>query len=62
MRFGRGRGVSLGVSLVIVIGYYLIFAVGRAAAGAGVLPPEIGLWLANIVCGVWGLRLIIKGV
>lgn len=62
MRFGRGRGVSLGISLVIVVGYYLIFAVGRAAAGAGVLPPEIGLWMANIVCGVWGLRLITKGI
>jgi len=61
MRFGRGRGVSLGISLVIVIAYYLIFAVGRAAAGAGVLPPEVGLWLANIVCGVWGMRLISRG-
>ena len=61
MRFGRGRGVSLGISLVIVIAYYLIFAVGRAAAGAGVLPPEIGLWLANIVCAVWGMRLISRG-
>ncbi|EYB67622.1 permease YjgP/YjgQ [Deinococcus phoenicis] len=58
LRYGRTLGVSLGIALMIAVAYYLVFFVGLTLAGA--LPgfPEPGVWLANVVFAVLGLRLL----
>lgn len=58
MRFGRGTGVALGMSVVIVLVYYLLFALGQALAATGSIPPEICIWLPNVVFGFLGWRMI----
>lgn len=58
IRYGRGTGVSLGVSVLIVVVYYLTLLLGRAFASAGILPPEVGLWFANVFFTLIGWRLI----
>ncbi|MFN8510648.1 MAG: LptF/LptG family permease [Deinococcaceae bacterium] len=54
MRFGRGTGVALGISVLIVIVYYVLFALGRSFALIGLVPPELGVWLANLFFGGLG--------
>ncbi|WP_027482073.1 LptF/LptG family permease [Deinococcus pimensis] len=59
LRFGRTTGVALGVALLITIAYYLVYILGLSFTNSGLLPPEIGAWLANIVfvvVGLWMLR------
>lgn len=58
LRFGRTLGVSLGLALLIAVAYYLLFSVGLTLAN--VLPglPELGVWLANIVFAVAGVRML----
>ncbi|GGJ19343.1 LptF/LptG family permease [Deinococcus roseus] len=58
IRYGRGTGVSLGVSVLIVVVYYLTLLLGRAFASAGLIPPEVGLWFANVFFTLVGWRLI----
>lgn len=58
IRFGRGAGVSMGISVLIVVVYYITFLVGRSLVTSGVLIPEIGIWLANIIFTAIGWRLL----
>jgi LPS export ABC transporter permease LptF/LPS export ABC transporter permease LptG len=55
-RGGRAAGTLLAV---IVIGaYYLLFILGAGMARQGVLPPWIGMWIANAVLALTGLALL----
>ena len=59
LRFGRTLGVSLGIALLIAVGYYLVFFAGLTVAGAMPGLPEVGVWLANLLfagLGLWQLR------
>ncbi|WP_084050823.1 LptF/LptG family permease [Deinococcus hopiensis] len=59
LRYGRTLGVSLGIALLIAVGYYLVFFAGLTLAGAMPALPEVGVWLANVLfaaLGLWQLR------
>ena len=53
-----GTSIGVGLSVVIIFIYYILFAAGRAFANGGILPPLLGVWLPNIVIGIVGLLLI----
>lgn len=58
LRGGRTSGIAvgIGVSLGIGFGYYMINAVVLSFGQAGVLPPLVSAWAANILfaaAGVW---------
>ena len=48
-RGGRSRGVS--VCLVVLLAYYALLTVGQALGKKGALPPELAMWLPNLVLG-----------
>jgi lipopolysaccharide export system permease protein len=50
LRFPRGGvGLTLGVSLFVFALYYIGLTAGAAAASAGLLPPAIAMWAANVI-------------
>jgi lipopolysaccharide export system permease protein len=50
LRFPRGGvGLTLGVSLFVFALYYIGLTAGAAAASAGLLPPYIAMWAANVI-------------
>ncbi len=48
-RGGRSRGVS--ICLVVLLAYYALLTVGRSLGKNGALPPELAMWLPNLVLG-----------
>ncbi|MEO7042144.1 MAG: LptF/LptG family permease [Gemmatimonadaceae bacterium] len=53
LRFPRGGvGLTLGVSLLVFALYYIGLTAGAAAASAGLLPPYIAMWAANVIFGL----------
>jgi len=58
MRGGILRGI--GVSIAIGFIYYCFMAVSCALGKAGVFPPFISAWLANIIFGTAGIILIVR--
>ncbi|MCK4618252.1 LptF/LptG family permease, partial [Candidatus Aerophobetes bacterium] len=47
---------SLGISLIIIVAYYVLFMAGRFLGRGGVLPPYLAMWLPNILlsaAGIW---------
>ncbi|MEA3485872.1 MAG: LptF/LptG family permease, partial [Candidatus Aerophobetes bacterium] len=45
----REKSVSLGISLLIVIIYYLFLLVGQFLGKEGITPPWVGIWLPNLL-------------
>ncbi len=58
VRYGRSPGLSMGLSVIIAVGYYLIFMLSRSMGGLGLLPPSLSAWLANLVFAFAGWRMI----
>ncbi|MCX7850355.1 LptF/LptG family permease [Thermus sp.] len=56
LRYGRSTGLALGLSVVLALGYYGSFFLGRSLAGLGALPPEVGAWGANLLFLALGVR------
>ncbi|WP_038055473.1 LptF/LptG family permease [Thermus amyloliquefaciens] len=56
LRYGRSTGLALGLSVVLALGYYGTFFLGRSLAGIGALPPEVGAWGANLLFLLLGIR------
>jgi LPS export ABC transporter permease LptF/LPS export ABC transporter permease LptG len=54
-----GRALGFILTLVLLAGYYLVFVIGVGKARQGVLPPWLGVWLANIVCFGAGAMLMV---
>lgn len=53
---------GIGVSLMLIFGYYALYIVGISAGQKGLLPPMAAAWLANGVFSVMaGLRLLWVG-
>ncbi|MBN1866673.1 LptF/LptG family permease [Candidatus Sumerlaeota bacterium] len=55
----RSLVMEFGLALTSVVGYYVLLAIGGKAGGAGIVPPLLGAWLANVVFGaltVWRFR------
>ena len=53
-----GRAAGLLIALVLLIGYYLISALGAGLARSGNLPVWLGIWSANITIAAAGLALL----
>jgi len=54
-RTNSSRGV--GLSVIIVFVYYVIMSFSRSMGEAGLIPPLLSAWLANIVFMIIGVRL-----
>jgi LPS export ABC transporter permease LptG len=56
-RGGKSSGFSLSVGIILI--YYVMIINGEHLAGAGRIPPAVGMWLPNLVLlllGIWALR------
>ncbi len=58
LKYGRSLGMALGLSVLLALGYYGAFFLGRSLAGMGLLPPEVGAWGANLLFLLLGLRVL----
>jgi lipopolysaccharide export LptBFGC system permease protein LptF len=56
--YGRSRSVGFGLSLVLIISWYLLLTLGQLLSQTGVLPVWVGLWFGNTVLGGIGLYLL----
>jgi len=54
----REKSVGFGLSLVVSTIYYLIFIGGQALTLRNVIPPIIGVWVANLIYFIIGVVLI----
>lgn len=60
---GVRRQLGIVLALVMFLLYYSVFSVGLATGESGLLPPSIGMWLANLLfalAAVLGLHLTYK--
>lgn len=50
-------GIAFGLALMLSVGYYVLFSLGKVLALSGSLPPELAAWGTNLLAlGVgWGL-------
>ena len=55
-----GRSTGLVLSLILMFTYYLAFAGGTRATGAGSFSPVLGVWLPNIAFGILGIILLAR--
>ena len=54
----RGAAVSVGVSLVFFLVYWMFLIGGEELADRGFVPPSLAMWAPNIVFGLLGVYLI----
>lgn len=55
---GRGLGVLLSISVLLV--YYLLMLFGEQLGRAGTVQPFVGAWAATILTTLWGLLLLAR--
>lgn len=55
---GRGFGMLLSISVLVI--YYLLLLFGEQMARAGTLPPVLGAWAANLLTTAWAGLLLLK--
>lgn len=48
-----GKALGIGLSILVVFGYYVLFSITSTLAEGGVLPPFLGTWVTNIL-GTFG--------
>lgn len=53
-----GKAIGFGLSLLVIVAYYILLLGGEALAIKGVLFPALGIWLPNIIFGAIGPALI----
>jgi len=56
-----GRGAGIVLSILFMLGYYLLTLAGEQMARAGTVAPFIGAWLASAVTVILGLLLLVTG-
>ena len=59
VRYARTPGLSLGLSVIIAVAFYLAFLLFRSLGGVGLLPPAVAIWtpeLAFLWLGWRGIR------
>lgn len=52
------KTIGFGLSLLVIVAYYILLLGGEALAIKGVLFPSLGIWLPNIIFGAIGPALI----
>jgi len=55
VRYARTPGLSLGLSVIIAVGFYLVFLFGRSMGEIGILPPALAAWGADLIFTAIGL-------
>ncbi len=55
VRYARTPGLSLGLSVIIAVGFYLVFLFGRSMGEIGILPPALAAWGADLIFAAIGL-------
>ncbi|MCD6575194.1 LptF/LptG family permease [Candidatus Aerophobetes bacterium] len=56
------KSISLGISLIVVIAYYIFFLAGSFLSKAGLLSPFLGAWIPNFILFAFGIYLNIRVV
>lgn len=56
----KGNSLSLGVSLIIAILYYVLFLAGKFLARGELLSPYLAMWLPNVLLGIVAIWLTAK--
>ena len=60
-RFRKGgRGLSLAISVVCALGYYLLIVGGEALADRGLVPEALAMWLPNLLIALAGSVLLLR--
>ena len=54
------RSFGLVVGLLIFLFYYLLMSMGKVYGDTGAYPPQIGMWLPNVIIGGLGLYFLIR--
>jgi lipopolysaccharide export system permease protein len=54
------RAIGFGVSLLVIIVYYILMAVGDALALRQLCPPALGMWMPNVLLLITALLLLRK--
>lgn len=54
-----GRGISLALTLMLAMTYYILMISGQGMGKRGLMPPFLASWLPNLVLGSIGLLLFI---
>ncbi|HSV30891.1 MAG TPA: LptF/LptG family permease, partial [Atribacteraceae bacterium] len=44
-----GKSVGIGLSILVVFGYYVFFSLSGALSEGGTIPPVAGAWLGNLL-------------
>jgi lipopolysaccharide export system permease protein len=57
-----GKGISMGMSLVTFLVYYLFLTGGEKLSDRGFVSPWVAMWSANILLGAAGLVLLYQSV
>ena len=55
-----GASIGVGMSVIIIFAYYILFAAGKAFATGGYVTPFTGVWSPNFIVGLLGLWLIFR--
>ncbi len=55
-----GKSVSLGISIIIIFVYYMLYILGESLGKAGTFPEYAALWLPNLIFVCVGLYKIYK--
>jgi lipopolysaccharide export system permease protein len=55
-----GFGIAAGLSLFFFLLYWASLIGGEKLADRGIVTPFMGMWLVNVVLGLFGLYLMFK--
>ena len=55
-----GIGIAAGLSLLFFLVYWAALIGGEKLADRAILSPFLGMWLVNILLGIFGLYLMFK--
>lgn len=61
-RGGRSEGIikGIGISILIAVIYWIVFALGISLGRAGVFPPFFAAWIGNFLFGAAGLYMLLS--
>jgi lipopolysaccharide export system permease protein len=55
-----GFGIAAGLSLLFFLLYWISLIGGEKLADRGIVTPFAGMWIANIIIGIFGIYLMFK--
>ena len=58
----RRQSYGLGLGLVFFLFYYLLLSMGWVLGKTGYYPPEIGMWMPNLIMGLLAVFCLVKSV